>query len=163
MKSKPESGLAAMPDSKTIRKECIKLLTRREHSRKQIQDKLSHKGFERHHVSEVIDELSVQDWQSDNRYAENYARVRCQKGFGPVRIAFELRQQGIDAETTDNALQNQPDSWFDSLEKVYFKKFPAETSFDLVERGKRIRFLLQRGFPNDMINALLSRQSKKST
>ncbi len=164
MKNKVDAqNLDSNQESKHIRKECLRLLTRRDHSKKEIQDKLSLKGFERSQVSEVIDELSVQNWQNDSRYAESYARVRSQKGFGPVRIAFELRQQGIDAEVVDHVLQAVTNDWPSLLESVYFKKFSPETNIDLNERGKRIRFLLQRGFSNDMINVLLKRQFKKST
>lgn len=150
-------------DSKRIKKECLRLLSRRDHSKKEIQDKLTYKGFDRSHVSEVIDELSGQNWQNDSRYAESYARVRCQKGFGPVRIAYELRQQGIEPEVVEFALSAATNDWNSVLEAVYFKKFSKNNRFDLNERGKRLRFLLQRGFSNGMINPLLDRQSKKST
>jgi regulatory protein len=161
MKNKADAqNLEPNRESKIIRKECLRLLTRRDHSKKEIQDKLSLKGFERSQVSEVIDELSGQNWQNDSRYAESYARVRSQKGFGPVRIAFELRQQGIDAETVEQVLQVEAHDWFFLLEKVYLKKFPDKSRFDLNERGKRIRFLLHRGFSNAMIYDLLEQQSK---
>ncbi len=163
MKNKTDTPILDLDQSrKNIKKACLRLLTRRDHSRKEIQDKLSLKGFERSQVAEVIDELSSQNWQDDGRYAEAYARVRSQKGFGPVRIAFELRQQGVDTATIEQVLRIVTDDWPSLMEKVYFKKFPRETRFDLNERGKCIRFLLQRGFPNAMINTLLERQSKNS-
>jgi regulatory protein len=164
MKNKADTqNLEHNQQSNVIRKQCMRLLTRRDHSKKEIQDKLSLKGFERSQVSKVISELSEQNWQNDARYAESYARVRSEKGFGPVRIAFELRQQCIDAETVEQVLQAETHDWFVLLERVYLKKFPENPRFDLNERGKRIRFLLQRGFSNDMINTFLKRQSKIST
>ena len=44
--------------SKQIRKECLRLLTRRDHSRKEIQDKMALKGYSRSEVSAVVDELT---------------------------------------------------------------------------------------------------------
>ncbi len=147
-------------NSKQIRKECLRLLTRRDHSRQELQDKLTFKGYDRNRVSETVDELSLQSWQSDSRYAENYARMRSQKGFGPVRIAFELRQQGIDPSEIENAMRKATDDWQSLLEQVYLKKFSSAASFDRNERAKRIRFLLQRGFSNSMINTFLKPQSE---
>jgi regulatory protein len=140
--------------SKQIRKECLRLLTRRDHSRKEIQDKLAFKGYNRSEVSSVVDELSQQSWQDDKRYAESYARVRSQKGFGPVRIAYELRQQGIEAETIEDIVRSMESVWQDILMQVFIKKYAKLETVDSNERSKRIRFLLQRGFSSAMINDL---------
>jgi regulatory protein len=150
-------------DSKTIKKACLRLLTRRDHSRKQIQDKLALKGYDRSQVAGAIEELSGKNLQNDSRYAESYARVRSQKGFGPIRIAFELRQQGIDSSTVEQVLRDTTDDWQLLLEQVYLKKYSHKTDCGHIERGKQSRFLLQRGFSNAMINTLFNQQSKKST
>jgi regulatory protein len=143
-------------DIKQIRKDCLRLLTRRDHSRKEIQNKLAVKGYDQSQVLTVIDELGQQNWQDDLRYAESYARVRSQKGFGPIRIAYELQQQSIAQDAVAKIIAATTDSWTDLLEEVYSKKYPGQrlTAIDNNEKAKRIRFLLQRGFPSGMINAL---------
>jgi regulatory protein len=149
------SGATEAPQvGKQIRKECLRLLTRRDHSRKQMQDKLAIKGYDPSEVSIVVDELAQENWQDDTRYAESYARVRSQKGFGPVRIAYELRQQGVEAKTVEQILRSMADNWLDVLRQVYNKKYPRPGSVEKAERAKRIRFLLQRGFSSSMINTL---------
>ncbi len=75
-------GVQIHQDSKQIKKACLRLLARREHSRKEIQNKLAVKGYESSRVSAVVNDLAQQSWQDDTRYAESYARVRSQKGFG---------------------------------------------------------------------------------
>lgn len=155
--------LASSQETEQIKSACLRLLTRREHSKKEIRDKLTIKGFDQSRVTEVIDDLSSRNWQNDARYAENYARFRSRKGFGPIRIVYELRQQGIDTEAAESALTSVTNDWAAILEETYFKKYPDPKPFDVNERGKRLRFLLQRGFSNSMINALLNRQSKKLT
>ena len=140
--------------SKKIKSACLRLLTRRDHSRKEIQDKLAVKGYDRSQVSTVIDELAQESWQDDIRYAESYARVRSQKGFGPVRIAYELRQQGIGQDAVDKIVQTTTEDWMNVLERVYTKKYPESVAIDGSERAKRIRFLLQRGFSSAMITTL---------
>lgn len=150
-------GIDAMEthqESKKIKNACLRLLTRRDHSRKEIQDKLAVKGYDRSQVSTVIDELAQQSWQDDTRYAESYARVRSQKGFGPVRIAYELKQQGISQDTIDKIVLATTEDWMNVLERVYTKKYPEYVAMDNNERAKRIRFLLQRGFSSAMITTL---------
>jgi len=102
----------------------------------------------------VVDELAQESWQDDSRYAESYARVRSQKGFGPVRISYELRQQGVDAETVEKIVRSMADNWLAILKHVYIKKYSKLDPIDNGERARRVRFLLQRGFPSGMINTL---------
>jgi regulatory protein len=149
--------------SKQIKKDCLRLLTRREYSRKQIQDKLTVKGYEPGQVSSVIDELARQSWQDDARYAESYARVRSQKGFGPVRIAYELQQQGIAPSKAESVLRATTDDWMNLPEQVYGKKYSDSTAIDSGEQAKRSRFLLQRGFSSTMIQDFFKRTATKLT
>ena len=146
-----------------LRKECLRLLTRREHSQKEMQDKLATKGYDVKQVLAVIDELARASWQDDARYAESFARVRSQKGIGPVRIAYELRQQGIDSVTIDKIITATTDNWMAILEQVYAKKYPESKSLDNNERAKRNRFLTQRGFSGGMISAFFNQFTNKST
>jgi regulatory protein len=140
---------------KDIKETCLRLLARRDHSRKELLNKLTGKGFDREDVSAVIDELSQQGWQDDQRYARNYARYRMQKGYGPVRIEYELRQNGVDEIDLDAVLQESDNSWMDLLEQVYNKKYNHKKNLDRNEWAKRSRFLLHRGFTGEMISALL--------
>jgi regulatory protein len=140
---------------KDIKETCLRLLARRDHSRKELLNKLTGKGFDREDVSAVIDELVQQGWQDDQRYARNYARYRMQKGYGPVRIKYELRQNGVDEIDLDAVLQESDNSWMDLLEQVYNKKYNHKKNLDRNEWAKRSRFLLHRGFTGEMISALL--------
>lgn len=140
---------------KDIKETCLRLLARRDYSRKELLNKLTDKGFDRKDVLAVIDELAQQGWQDDQRYARNYARYRMQKGYGPVRIEYELRQNGIDEIDLDAVLQESVSSWMDLLEQVYNKKYNHKKNLDRNEWAKRSRFLLHRGFTGEMLNALL--------
>jgi len=140
--------------AKEIREICIRLLTRREQSQRELLDKLAIKGFDRSDTQHVIDELVKESWQSDERFAESYARYRIKKGFGPVKIAYELRQRGIAAFDLDPVILDLVGSWFDLMEQVYHKKFSQDQILSQKERLKRIRFLQQRGFSNEMIKSL---------
>jgi regulatory protein len=137
-----------------IREYCLRLLARREHSQKELLNKLLLKGFDKEETLAVIEELAWQGWQSDARYAESYARYRIQKGYGPISVVYDLRQNGVDGINLENIVQKTAGSWMDLLEQVYNKKFNHDPLMDYKEWAKRSRFLMQRGFPGTMISAL---------
>lgn len=137
-----------------IREICLRLLANREHSQKELVNKLLPKGFDRDEILSVITELAEQGWQSDSRYAESYARRRIQKGYGPIAVAYELRQNGADAVNLDGIAQTVAGGWMDLLERVYTRKYKQDKYLNRNEWAKRSRFLLHRGFSGTMIGAL---------
>jgi regulatory protein len=140
--------------SMQIKESGLRLLTRREHSQKELLNKLLVKGFDKEEVLGVIEELARQGWQSDLRYAESYARHRISKGYGPVFITYELRKNGVDTVDLEDIVQRTAGNWIDLLEQVYTKKYGLESLLDRNEWAKRSRFLMQRGFSCTMIGAL---------
>ncbi|MEC4747911.1 regulatory protein RecX [Methylomicrobium sp. Wu6] len=146
-----------------IRAECLRLLTGREHSRKELLHKLAIKGFTRERSEPILEALTAEKWQSDARYAESYARSRILKGYGPAFIAYELGQRGIDLEKTPSfdleALAESVGGWMAVLRQVYLKKYGDGPVPNRNEWAKRSRFLLQRGFTNAMITHLLKNTS----
>ena len=151
-----------MPDSDShtaqdIRNACLRLLTRREHSQQELLDKLSIKGFEKSELQAIIDRLAEQGWQSNQRFTESYSRYRIKKGYGPIKIAFELQQRGIKETEVDPVALDLADSWDEIIDSVYLKKYAGDKKLAHKEWLKRSRFLQQRGFNNEMINQLFKR------
>jgi regulatory protein len=140
--------------AKEIQEICLRLLARREHSQKELLNKLALRGFDREDALPVIDELARQGWQDDLRYAESYARFRIQKGYGAIRVSYELLQNGIIAFDLDGIAQTEAGGWMALLEQVYGKKYGHDTLVERNEWAKRSRFLLHRGFSGAMIGAL---------
>ncbi|MDD1624045.1 MAG: recombination regulator RecX [Methylococcaceae bacterium] len=147
--------------SKEIKESCLRLLARREHSQKELLNKLLVKGLAKDDILAVVEELALQGWQSDLRYAESYARHRIQKGYGPVSVAYELRQNGVDAINLEDIVQQVAGSWMELLEQVYTKKYGHDLLMDRIEWAKRSRFLLHRGFSGAMISALFDQLNIK--
>ena len=141
-------------DLKAIKDYCLSLLVRREHSQKELLNKSLLKGWGTDDIVTVIDELAVQAWQSDSRYAESFTRHRINKGYGPLWISYELRKNGIDGFNVGDVAQQTVGSWMDLLEQVYSKKYKQASVLDRNEWAKRSRFLMQRGFPSTMISTL---------
>jgi regulatory protein len=133
----------------------LRLLARREHSRRELLDKLALRGFDRDEVEPVVAQLTEQNWQNDDRYAECYVRQRIRNGYGPIRIRYELQQRGIDDTNLDERAEEQG-GWQNLLMDVYQRKYGDETSLTQNEWLKRSRFLQQRGFSGEMIKRLFA-------
>lgn len=129
----------------------VKLLSRREHSAFEIRQKLAQRDFGESEIAQAITELQQGGWLSDERYAEAYVRMRRNKGYGPVRIAMELKERGVNDAVVEHYLQADNEIWLQILKQQYQKKYNDEPVADYSDRAKRIRFLQYRGFPLDII------------
>lgn len=159
-KLNPES----CPDSDVTRVEsiCLRLLTRREHSRTELQRKLAARGFTGGCVDQVLEKLSHQGLQQDRRFAEEYARIRIGRGFGPVRIRQELGVRGVSATDVEHCLSAWEGRWETVLSRVYEKKFGVPDPESGQDPVVCFRFLMQRGFYPAQINALFREQGLNS-
>ncbi|NOR69417.1 MAG: regulatory protein RecX [Methylomarinum sp.] len=140
--------------AKDIRHICLRLLTRREYSQLELLNRLDVKGFSHAESQIIIDDLAEQGWQSDLRFAESYARYRIKKGYGPIKIGYELQQRGIESFDFDTVVFDLADDWDDLLRQVYERKYSDEKTLLSKEWLKRSRFLQQRGFSGELINRL---------
>jgi len=141
---------------------CLRLLARREHSQKELLDKLAQRGFRRDEVEPVIADLAEQNWQNDERYTECFVRQRIANGYGPIRIRYELQQRGIDDADLD-AQAEEYGGWQQLLIETYRKKYDEENSLPQKEWLRRSRFLQQRGFSGEMIKRMFAEMKIKIT
>ena len=138
-----------------IRLAAMDLLARREHSRRELKQKLKRRFGDETLIDEQLDTLAGENLQSDTRYAESFVRQRINRGHGPLRIRQEMRQKGISDAEIDLALaQEQPD-WHTLAEETYYRKFGALAPEDIREKAKRSRFMQYRGFGLDHYQHLL--------
>jgi regulatory protein len=77
----------------------------RARSREEVRRRLSRKGYEEETIDSVIDRLSKGGLLDDSQFTEAWVRARTSgRMMGPRRIAWELRQKGVDAETVRAAV-----------------------------------------------------------
>ena len=86
------------------RQQALKILERRDVSRKMLLDKLTEKGISCADAEEVADWLCGLGVVNDERYAGLVVRHYAAKGYGRRRIRDELYRRGIDREFWDGAL-----------------------------------------------------------
>lgn len=134
-----------------VRNVAMKLLAQREHSRYELQSKLLIRRYDREAVEKILDELSLDNLQSDVRFARSYTRMKMQRGFGPIRIRQELHDRGIDDDLIEECLSISLDEWMQEIIKVRRKKFGDDAPHDYEECAKQMRFLQYRGFTTEQI------------
>ena len=138
-----------------VRRAAMDLLARREHSSQEMITKLKRRFRKRLEGDDlyyaVVDELVADGLLSDERYAASMARQLVNRGCGPKKLSFELRQKGCDPDSAINAAFPDGIDWFALSEEVYERKFggkpfPSDWDSKKKERAKRGRFLASRGF-----------------
>jgi len=136
----------------SLRERAMNFLARREHSVHELITKLRAAEFELDDILNVLDRLTMQDLQSDQRFAENYLHYRSQRGFGGMKIRHELKQRGVADDIINNAFNEENIDWFLHAVTQRCKRFGEQSPDDLKERAKQQRFLQQRGFTHEQIS-----------
>lgn len=131
-------------DNALFQKACA-LLARREHSARELNDKLiRHASPAR--VAALIERLIDRGLQSDERFAEQLCRTRVNAGRGPQRIRADLRRAAVADALIASAMDAYRHQWRELAETARSKKFGAEAPQDYPTWARQARFLVQRGF-----------------
>lgn len=131
------------------------MLARREFARQELVRKLSLKVEDLELMDAVIVKLVDEGLLCDERYTEAYTRSRWRKGFGPVRIARELREKGVSEGLILKHVDKNDDLWFSLIAQVAQKKYGNLSLDDPAEKARRVRFYQHRGFSFDHINSVI--------
>ncbi len=136
------------------RNSALKLLSRREHSARELKRKLLDRGIEETDADAAIEKLSGKNLQSDDRYAEQLTRTRITQGYGPQRIEAELKQAGLSGDQISAALDAAECDWTEQAARAHEKRF-GHAPASMAERSRQYRFLMGRGFESDQIRQVL--------
>jgi regulatory protein len=142
-----------MPE-RSARNTAMDLLAQRDHSRLELEQKLAQRGFDADEIESALNHLQRHNLQSDRRYAEAFLEQRRARGYGPVRIEYELRDRGVNDAIISDCLQLAQDDWLEVLESQRAKKYGPTIPNDYPQRMKQARFLQNRGFSSEMVMRL---------
>lgn len=99
----------------------------------------------------VIAEFQKAGYLCDERFAEHYCRFRQAKGYGPERIALELKARGVHEALIAKQLEITDNTWLVLAQKAWKKRFKDERPRDFKTKAKHMRFLQYRGFTKEQI------------
>ena len=129
----------------------FRLLTRREHSRAELHNKLTARGYDSDIADDLLTSLAAEDLVSDHRYAQAFVAHRVNAGYGPQRIMMELKDKGVALEIIDQALLAAEVDWDELLRVQHNRKFGISKAGSFKEWSRRAQYLDRRGFNTDMI------------
>lgn len=133
----------------------IELLSRREHSRKEITEKLNQRGYQA--VSDsVADKLTEKGYLDDERFAAMYAgELKSRKSMGKRRIKQELLRKGIDRNITENVIENIEEDPTEEIIDIIKRKYP-KYNLDEKSKTRATNGLIRLGYSfSDIKNALI--------
>ncbi len=135
-----------------LRARALRLLARREHTRQELENKLSPHAGSSEDLQGLLSGLKQKNQLSEERFAEERARQLSRK-YGAARIRHDLKAKGVSEELISrfSSSENEMQKAKEILERKY--QTPAATR---EEKAKRMRFLQSRGFSSEIIFKLLS-------
>jgi regulatory protein len=131
----------------------LELLARRDYFRAELGQRLRLKGFATDEVEAALDRCDERGLVDDRRLSGRFARVRAaDRGWGPRRIAHELRRRGVHSDLADQASALDPELYGQALElavsraevraRRWWWRLPAG-------RARMVSSLVNRGFEAD--------------
>ncbi len=148
--SRPEKG-----SFQDVYNRGVYLLSMREHSRLELEQKLSRKFNAPESLIKVLDTLVDDGYLSDLRFVESFVRSRRLKGHGPSKVRQELVSKGVEDHLIEEYLEIDSEEWNELAHTVYQKKFGDSVPGDYADWAKRARFLQGRGFNKKHIDRVV--------
>lgn len=144
-----EVDLATLSDERAdlepaaARDRALQLLNYRERSVAELGRRLHEDGYLPSIVRSTVDRMQELGLVDDERFASLYARSRVAAGYGPRRIARELREKGVSEDIATRAIDAcSEESELDRAVDALRGKRPA----DAKDRDRLMRRLVSRGF-----------------
>ena len=141
-------------DTRSVYDKALGLLARREHSARELKTKIAQRGHDAGEADAAIDRLQGQHYQDDGRFAGALARRRAAQGYGPRRIAAELKTHGLDDAAIRIAIATVEADWPSMASSQLRRHYGDAVAASFDERARRAAFLLRRGFDPATVSAV---------
>jgi regulatory protein len=140
-------------DQISLKGRALRLLAGREHSRAELQRKLSAHETEPGELAKALDELEAKGFINEQRVLESVLHRRSAR-LGASRVRQELQAKGLDPQAVAEAVAGLQGSEEARAREVWRKRFAGPPA-DAAERGKQMRFLLTRGFGAEVVRRVV--------
>jgi regulatory protein len=116
-----------------LEKECVardyffRILSRRDHSRKELKDKAFKKGYSGNFIDLLLDEFEQKEYINDHKFALKYTADKFEfNNWGPYKIRTQLFKKGISKPVAEECIQ-----------AVFGDAAIKESMMDLVQKKKK--------------------------
>lgn len=138
----------------SLKGRALRLLSQREHSRKELEQKLKPHEETPGELAEALDFLAAKDFINEKRVVESVVNRRAGK-LGASRVRQELMAKGLPADEIAEAVEAMRGTELERALVVWRKKFGVPP-VDASDRGKQVRFLVSRGFAAEVVRRVVS-------
>ncbi len=143
--------------SRSLKMRAVDYLSRRDHSRFELERKLlsysEHPDRDREEIATILADLERQGFFDETRFAHSLARRRGQR-FGVARVQQELRVHKLEPELLSSVVAELKVTEFDRALRVWQVKFGV-VACEPKEKARQIRFLMGRGFSGAVISKIV--------
>jgi len=140
------------------RKKAMDFLARREYGQKELIKKLADNGYNYTIAERAVLQLTEDNLQCDDRFAEAFVQSRINQGKGPVRIRLDLGQRGVSDAIIEMAIDESAADWHGLAKEVRLRKFGDGEPVEFKAKAKQMRFLQYRGFDQGHVQAAFRRE-----
>jgi regulatory protein len=138
----------------SLKGRALRLLSQREHSRRELERKLAKYEEEPGQLQRALDELQARGFIDEQRVVDSHLHRRAPR-LGAARLRQELQAKGLDAERIAVAMSALRGSEVERAREVWRRKFQALPN-EATERARQSRFLAARGFDGEVIQRVLA-------
>lgn len=139
---------------------CFLLLKYRGRSASEIISRLKEKGYSKLTAKKVLAYLKKHNYINDLEFSRLFADWYRQKGWGPRKIDFRLKELGIEAKLRKSALAAGR-KYQDKIKEIIEKKAEGARIQEPKIKAKIIRYLTARGFDHqDIYQQLINYEDK---
>jgi regulatory protein len=138
----------------SLKGRALSLLSRREHSRKELTSKLLAHAESEQQLEAVLDEMEKLNFLSNDRFIESVIHRKGQR-FGVMKLRQELSRHGLDTDKVKVALDGAKATEYERALEVWKRKF-TDPPVDIAGMAKQMRFLASRGFSSDIVRKIVS-------
>lgn len=139
----------------SLKARAVGLLSRREHSRAELQRKLAPHADSQQALDKLLDDLAQASWQSDERFTQGWVHRKA-SAHGAAKIVQDLKLQGIPAEAIAAVQAELKESELSRAQAVWSRKYSRTGNpLSQSEYAKQGRFLASRGFSTEVIRRVL--------
>lgn len=154
----------AASDRQKVRDAAFRLLAVRPRSRKELDTRLSQKGFPRRLIDDTLDDFANKGYQSDEEFAQLFAQEKWRvRGWGPQRLKKELAIKGIAPELAEQTVAETVGDadMADTIMPMALKRWKSSAGLPEAKRRQRLSgFLQRRGYGWDVIGKILDQFSR---
>ncbi|MES2848072.1 MAG: regulatory protein RecX [Bacteroidota bacterium] len=127
----------------------------------EVKEKLYSYGIYNNDAEDIISKLIEEDYLNEERFAIHFAGGRFRiKQWGKVKIKYELKQKQVSEYCIKKALKaidaDEYEKLLQKLSEQKLKTLKSEKNI-FIKKRKLQDFLLQRGFENDLVRAVVQK------